>query len=324
MITTDDLRNKLGRLGYPETQFPALADELNAIRRLAEERDAIILAHNYQSPEILLIADFIGDSLELARAATKVAHQRILFAGVHFMAETAKILNPEKIVLLPNRAAGCSLADTADDADVAERIEELRCIHPNLGSVAYVNTTAAVKALVDVCCTSSNAVKIVDSLDHDPILFLPDRNLAAYVASKTKKTIIAWEGSCYVHQEITRAQIAAYRDADPELAILVHPECRADVQELADAVCSTSGMVEAAKTSPKRKFLIVTECGLSDRLEMEVPGKQFFRSCKLCRFMKANTLADIRYALEKDQFEIVLSQEVAAGARRSLERMLAA
>lgn len=323
MLNLQTIQEKLGRLDYSVTEIDSLAGEIAAVKKLAQEKDAIILAHNYQRPEILLAANFIGDSLELAKRATTVSHTRILFAGVHFMAETAKILNPDKIVLLPNRAAGCSLADTADEDDVRDRIEELRRDYPNLGVVAYVNTTAAVKALADICCTSSNAVRVVESLDRDPILFLPDRNLAAYVAESTTKKIIPWNGNCYVHQQIRPEEIERYKRLDPELAILVHPECRKDVQAIADAVASTSRMIEIARESPKLKFLVVTECGLTDRLEMEVPEKKFFRGCKLCAFMKVNTLPDVHRALMRDEHQITLHPEVAANARRALERMIA-
>lgn len=323
MLSKELVIERLGRVGYSTAEIETLFPQLLEVRELARERDAIILAHNYQRPEILLLADRIGDSLELARWATEVGNKRILFAGVNFMAETASIVNPEKIVLLPNRAAGCSLADTADPDDVEDRIAELRKEHPRLGVVAYVNTSAEVKALVDICCTSSNAVKVVEALDADTILFLPDRNLAGYVQRFTKKRIIPWNGNCYVHQQIRPEEIARFKEADPELAILVHPECRLDVQALADRVCSTSQMAAYARESTKRKFLVVTECGLSERLQMEVPEKKFLRGCKLCAFMKVNTVPDLARALERDEYRIELDPVIAKNARRSIERMLA-
>src|SRR5262249_40051589 len=249
------------------------------------ERHAALLAHTYQRPEVLQVADFIGDSLELARQATRVAAATIVFCGVQFMAETAKILNPPRRVILPDLRAGCSLADSVTGDDLAARKAELRAVYPDLQVVGYVNTTADVKAECDACCTSSNAVRIVDALPSEHILFVPDQNLANYVQSKTKKQIIAWDGNCYVHHQITPEQIAAVRKALPQVQVLAHPECRTDVLKLADAVLSTSGMVRYAHDSPAKEFLIVTECGLSDRLLLEVPDKRFYKSCKLCAYM---------------------------------------
>jgi quinolinate synthase len=264
---------------------------------LKRERNAVVLAHNYQRPEIFQVADFVGDSLELARQATEVEAENIIFCGVHFMAETAKILNPTRRVILPDLRAGCSLADAVTGEELAARKEELRAIHPDLAVVGYVNTTAEVKAECDACCTSSNAVRVVESLPSRHILFVPDQNLAAYVQSKTDKTIIAWDGNCYVHHQITPEQIEAVRAARPNIHVLAHPECRADVLALADAVLSTSAMVTHAATSSAEEFLIVTECGLSDRLLLEVPGKRFFKSCKLCAYMKMITLEGTRDAI---------------------------
>ncbi|HWW60069.1 MAG TPA: quinolinate synthase NadA, partial [Thermoanaerobaculia bacterium] len=266
-------------------EFEALHEE---IRALKQERNAVIVAHNYYRPEILKIADFVGDSLELALMAAQVRDADVIeFCGVHFMAETAKIVNPEKTVLLPNILAGCQLADSAPVEDLRARIDELKAQHPDLAVVSYVNTTAAVKALSDIICTSANAAKVVRSLPNQTILFVPDRNLARHVADQVpEKNIIPWEGFCYVHQQITPQEISRIRESDPELEILVHPECRNDVAKLADAVLSTSGMVRWAKERPANRFLVVTECGLSDRLAMEVPDKQFLKGCKLCAFMK--------------------------------------
>ena len=201
------------------------------------------------------------------------------------MAETAKILNPAKTVLLPNLAAGCSLADSITGETLAERREELRKVYPDLAVVTYVNTTAEVKAESDVCCTSSNAVRIVESLPTENILFTPDENLAAYVQSQTGKNVIAWNGSCYVHQQIRPEHIRRVREAMPEVRVIAHPECRSDVLALADAVLSTSGMVDYARQSTGRDFLVVTECGLSDRLLLELPEKRFYKACKLCQYM---------------------------------------
>jgi quinolinate synthase len=293
------------------------------IRQLKKQRNAVIVAHNYYRPEILKIADFVGDSLELALMASKVRDADVIvFAGVNFMAETAKIVNPSKTVLLPNSMAGCQLADSAPAEDLAARIAELKEQYPDLAVVSYVNTTAAVKALSDIIVTSANAAKVVRTLPNENILFVPDKNLANHVAQQVpEKNIIAWEGFCYVHQQITPEEIAKIRAADPELEILVHPECRPDVAGLADAVLSTSGMVRYAKERPANRFLVVTECGLSDRLAMEVPEKQFVKGCKLCAFMKVTTLEDVRDSLLHMRYEIEVPEEVRVPAERALLRM---
>lgn len=296
------------------------------IRELKNERNAVIVAHNYYRPEILKVADFVGDSLELALMAADVKDADVIeFAGVHFMAETAKIVNPSRTVLLPNMMAGCQLADSAPAEDLAARIEELKKEYPDLAVVSYVNTTAAVKALSDIICTSANAAKVVRTLPNKNILFVPDRNLASHVREQVpEKNIMAWEGYCYVHQQITPEEVSRIRAADPELKILVHPECRPDVASLADAVLSTSGMVRYAKERPERRFLVVTECGLSDRLAMEVPDKQFVKGCKLCTFMKVTTLEDVRDSLKLMRYEIEVPEDIRVPAERALRRMFEA
>ncbi|HYI09584.1 MAG TPA: quinolinate synthase NadA [Thermoanaerobaculia bacterium] len=301
-------------------EFEALHDE---IRTLKKERNAVIVAHNYYRPEILKVADFVGDSLELALMAAKVRDADIIeFCGVHFMAETAKIVNPQKTVLLPNLMAGCQLADSAPAEDLVLRIRELKQQYPDLAVVSYVNTTAAVKALSDIIVTSANASKVVRTLPNENILFVPDRNLANHVAEQVpEKNIIPWDGYCYVHEQITPEEIAKIRQADPELEILVHPECRPDVAKLANAVLSTSGMVRYAKERPAMRFLIVTECGLSDRLAMEVPEKKFLKGCKLCAFMKVTTLEDVRDSLLHTRYEIEVPEEIRVPAERALRRM---
>ena len=301
-------------------EFEVLHEE---IRRLKKERNAVIVAHNYYRPEILKVADFVGDSLELALMASQVRDADVIeFAGVHFMAETAKIVNPSKTVLLPNPLAGCQLADSAPAEDLAARIAELKQQYPDLAVVSYVNTTAAVKALSDVIVTSANAAKVVRTLPNENILFVPDRNLANHVAEQIpEKNIIPWNGYCYVHQQITPEEIGKIRTADPELEILVHPECRPDVAKLADAVLSTSGMVRYAKERPANRFLIVTECGLSDRLAMEVPDKTFLKGCKLCAFMKVTTLEDVRDSLLHLRYEVDVPEDIRVPAERALRRM---
>jgi quinolinate synthase len=301
-------------------QFEALHEEIRALKR---ERNAVIVAHNYYRPEILKVADFVGDSLELALMASQVRDADVIeFCGVHFMAETAKIVNPSRTVLLPNLLAGCQLADSAPAEDLKARIEELKKQYPDLAVVSYVNTTAAVKALSDIICTSANAPKVVRSLPNKNILFVPDRNLANFVAQQVpEKNIIPWEGFCYVHQQITPQEIERIREANPDLDILVHPECRPDVARLADAVLSTSGMVKYAKEKPAKRFLVVTECGLSDRLAMEVPDKTFIKGCKLCTFMKVSSLDDVRDSLKYMRYEIEVPEDIRVPAERALQRM---
>ncbi len=321
----DPFFDQLGRLGDPsyddarKAEIAVLHEEIRALKR---SRNAVVLAHNYQRPEIFPVADFIGDSLELAREATTVDRDVIVFCGVHFMAETAKVLNPGKTVLLPNLGAGCSLADSITAEALAERRAELAAIYPDLAVVSYVNTTAAVKAESDVCCTSSNAVRVVEALPNQNVLFTPDETLAAYVQSKTAKNVIAWNGNCYVHHQIRPEHILQAKAARPDMQVIVHPECREDVRALADAVLSTSGMIEHARRSPAREFLIVTECGLSDRLLLELPEKQFYKACKLCQYMKMITLEETAEALRDLKHPIEIEDDVRVRAERALRRML--
>ncbi|MDX1582756.1 MAG: quinolinate synthase NadA [Thermoanaerobaculia bacterium] len=302
------------------SRFERLHEE---IRELKKSRNAVIVAHNYYRPEILKVADFIGDSLELSLVASRVTEADVIcFCGVHFMAETAKIVNPARTVLLPNQLAGCQLADAAPADEVEARIEELKETYPDLAVVSYVNTTAAVKALSDVICTSANAVRIVRALPNENILFTPDRNLAKHVAAQIpEKNIIPWEGFCYVHQQITPEEVSKIREKDPDIRVLVHPECRGDVADLADAVLSTSQMVRYAQENDSQRFLVVTECGLSDRLSMEVPDKTFLKGCKLCTFMKVTSLEDVKASLEHGQYEIVVPEKTRVRAERALRRM---
>lgn len=323
---TESLQNKLQRVDpeyYNIERVHRIEQQLDVIRTLKKERNAVLLAHNYQRPEIFEVADFMGDSLGLSLDAVKVKDAEVIvFCGVHFMAETAKIVNPGKIVLLPNLAAGCSLADMATAEAVIARVKELKQLYPDLAVVSYVNTTAEVKAASDVCVTSSNAITVVRALNSRHILFLPDQNLARHVATHNPdKTIIAWDGYCYVHHQITPDSIEAMKREIPGIKILVHPECRDDVLKLADAALSTSGMIDYAKQSTALEFLAVTECGLSDMLQIAVPEKKFYRACKICRFMKAISLDDVIDSLEKMQFEIKLDEDVRLRAKKSLDRM---
>src|SRR5712692_45137 len=326
VITGTELHRKLGAL-HDSSYSPEVCDRYAAmigeILELKAERGAIVLAHNYQRPEIFEVADFIGDSFELARKAREVRDAEIIvFCGVHFMAETAKVFNPERMVLLPDMRAGCSLADSITADALAERKEELLQLYPDLKVISYVNCTADVKALSDACCTSANAAKVVNAIDSEHVLFVPDQNLANYVQTQTHKQIISWDGNCYVHHQITPAEIEKVKRGIPGLVVIAHPECRKDVLALADAVLSTSAMVRYARESAADKFLVVTECGLSDRLLMEIPDKHFYKACKLCRFMKMITLEGTLDSLRHLRYEIELSEEVREGAKRALEKML--
>ncbi|MFZ0889677.1 MAG: quinolinate synthase NadA [Candidatus Binataceae bacterium] len=325
-ITATQLHHKLsvlGQYGYDLAACERYAGIIAEIGRLKAERRAVILAHNYQRPEIFEVADFIGDSLELARKAKGVRDAEIIvFCGVNFMAETAKVFNPERMVLLPDLKAGCSLADSVTADALEERIAELKPIYPDLKVVSYVNCTADVKALSDACCTSANAGQVVEAIDSEHVLFVPDRNLANYVQSQTRKQVISWDGNCYVHHQITPQEVDRVKRSIPGIKVLAHPECRADVLRLADAVLSTSAMMRYVGESEADKFLVVTECGLSDRLLMELPDKHFYKVCKLCRFMKMITLEGTLDSLVNLRYEIALSDEVREGARRALERML--
>src|ERR1700681_2618146 len=325
-ISAVELERKLGPLDretYTAQSCEHFADTIAEVKTLKRERRAVILAHNYQRPEIFEVADFIGDSLELARNARDVRDADVIvFCGVHFMAETAKVYNPDRKVLLPDMRAGCSLADSVTAEALAERKEELLKIYPDLKVVSYVNCTADVKALSDACCTSANATRIVERIDSKNILFVPDQNLANYVQGQTSKRILSWDGNCYVHHQITPDEVNKVKRAIPGIKVLAHPECRRDVLAIADAVLSTSAMVAYARSSDADKFLVVTECGLSDRLLMEIPNKHFYKACKLCRYMKMITLGGTLDSLRNLRFEIELPEEVRAGARRALERML--
>ena len=324
--SADALRHKLAVLGnesYTAETCERYAEMIAEIKQLKKTRRAVVLAHNYQRPEIFEVADFIGDSLELARNARDVRDADVIvFCGVHFMAETAKVYNPDRKVLLPDLKAGCSLADSVTAEALSDRKEELLKIYPDLKVVSYVNCTADVKALSDACCTSANAAKIVERIDSENILFVPDQNLANYVQGQTRKRVISWDGNCYVHHQITPDEVNKVKRAIPGIKVIAHPECRRDVLALADAVLSTSAMLAYAKSSDADKFLVVTECGLSDRLLMEIPDKHFYKACKLCRFMKMITLAGTLDSLRHLRYEIELTEDVRVGAKRALERML--
>ncbi len=297
------------------------------IRSLARERDAIILAHNYQMPEVQDIADVTGDSLGLSIAAQKTAAKNIVFCGVHFMAESAKILNPEKRVLLPNRAAGCSLADSI----TPESLEEWKDRYPGYTVVTYVNSSAEVKAMSDICCTSANAVSVVRSLPTDRILFTPDKNLGRWVAKQVpEKDVAIYDGVCSVHDVLRGANVAKTRSEFPDAVIIAHPECREDVIAMADEVCSTTAMLDrVAKYPDARTFIVATEIGIIHQMRKRYPDKEFITAdgcigCRLiCPYMKMTSLEDVRRSLLESRFEIKVEPDILEGARRSLERMLA-
>lgn len=303
----------------PPVEWPLMAPTIKAINDLKRERNAVILAHNYQTPEIFnCVADVVGDSLQLARDATKVKADIIVQCGVHFMAETSKILNPDKMVLIPDSRAGCSLAEAITGADV----RLLREKFPGVPVVAYVNTSAEVKAEVDICCTSANAVQVVESLNADTVIFLPDQYLAKYVASKTSVKIIAWKGACEVHERFTGDELRSYRAADPSAQIIAHPECPPDVLAEADFTGSTSQMIDwVRKTAPKR-IIMVTECSMADNLKTELPDVEFLRPCNLCPHMKRITLPKILDSLLYLTEEVTIDPMIIDKARRSVERMI--
>jgi len=303
----------------PAVEWPFFAPYVKAINALKKERGAVILAHNYQTPEIYnCVADFVGDSLALAREAAKTKASVIVQCGVHFMAETAKILNPDKVVLIPDRRAGCSLAQSI----TAEDVRLLRDTFPGVPVVTYVNTSADVKAESDICCTSSNAVQVVESLGSEKVIFLPDEYLAKYVASQTDVKIIAWKGHCEVHERFTADELRSYRATDPSLKIIAHPECPPDVIAEADFTGSTAHMIDWVRDKRPRRVVMVTECSMADNVQAELPDVQFVRPCNLCPHMKRITLPKILDSLVHMQEEVVVDPAIAAKARRAVERMI--
>jgi quinolinate synthase len=304
----------------PPMEWPVFAGDIDAILRLKRARNAIILAHNYQTPEIFhCVADVVGDSLALAREAMTAKAEVIVLAGVHFMAETAKLLNPEKRVLIPDPAAGCSLAASITPADV----RLLRERYPGTPVVTYVNTSAAVKAESDICCTSGNARKIVEALGVPRVLMIPDEYLARNVARETGVEIIGWAGHCEVHERFTAAEIHELRARHPGVTVLAHPECPPEVVAAADFAGSTAAMSDYVGTKRPGRVVLVTECSMSDNLAVQHPEVEFVRPCNLCPHMKRITLAKIRHALETMTHEVTVEPAVADRARRAVERMLA-
>jgi len=304
----------------PPPEWATFADDVDAILDLKRRRNAVILAHNYQTPEIFHgVADIVGDSLLLAREATKVDADIIVLAGVHFMAETAKLLNPQKTVLIPDLKAGCSLADSITAADV----RLMRQRYPGTPIVTYVNTSAAVKAESDICCTSGNALKVVESLGTDRVIMLPDEYLAQNIAKQTGVKIIAWKGHCEVHELFTPNDIRQIRDNHPGVTVLAHPECPPEVVAEADFSGSTAAMSDYVDKQRPPRVVLLTECSMSDNVAVLHPDVEFIRPCNLCPHMKRITLKNIRRALETDRHQVTIDPAIAAPARRAVERMLA-
>lgn len=305
----------------PSIEWPAFAGDIDAILALKRERDAVILAHNYQTPEIFhCVADIVGDSLALAREAMKVDAGTIVLAGVHFMAETAKLLNPSKRVLIPDLGAGCSLAASITAADV----RLLRQRYPGVPVVTYVNTSAAVKAESDICCTSGNARKIVESLGVPKVIMLPDEYLAQNIAAETGVEIVTWAGHCEVHERFTAQDIRQLRAGHPGIVVLAHPECPPEVVGESDFTGSTAAMIDYVGLKRPARVVLVTECSMSDNVAVQHPGTEFIRPCNLCPHMKQITLPKIRHALETMQHEVTIDPALAEPARRAVERMLEA
>ena len=303
----------------PDVEIAAISPVIEEIEELKQQRNAVILAHNYMTPDIYHgVADLRGDSLALARMAVDTEADIIVMAGVHFMAETAKIVNKSKTVLIPDMQAGCSLAESITPKD----IHLLRERYPEAPIVTYVNTSAEVKAESDICCTSGNAVQVVESLGTDRVIFLPDQYLGRWVATQTDVGIILWEGSCMVHERFTGNELREYRSQHSGIQIIAHPECPPDVLEEADFVGSTAGMIDWVKREKPRKVVMVTECSMSDNVAVEATATEFVRPCNLCPHMKKITLGGIRDSLANLKSEVLIDSDVADRARIAVQRML--
>ena len=302
----------------PENEWKVHAPLIEKINKLKKEKNAIILAHNYQTPEIYHgVADIAADSLALAVEAAKTSADKIVMCGVHFMAETAKLMNPNKKVFLPDMQAGCSLASSITGKDV----RLLKQKYPGVPVVSYVNTSADVKAETDVCCTSANAVKVVESLNVEKVIFLPDQYLADYVAKNTKVKIISWKGTCIVHEQFTSKEIEDIKNQNPGIKIIAHPECPPDVIEASDFAGSTSGMIKYVKDNQPKKVMLVTECSMSDNVEADNPNVSFIKPCNLCPYMKKIDLKKILECLENETNEIIIDNKIIEAARKSVIRM---
>lgn len=303
----------------PEVEWATFADDIDAIHALKREHDAVILAHNYMTPEVFHgVADIVGDSLALAREAQTVEAGTIVLAGVHFMAETAKLLNPGKRVLLPDLRSGCSLAESI----APEQVRELRAQHPGVPVVTYVNTSAAIKAESDICCTSGNALAVLESLGVPEVIMIPDQYLARNIAAQTGIRVITHPGACEVHERFTPLDIIGIRQGHPGVQVLAHPECPPDVVAEADFAGSTAQMQAYVERERPERVALITECSMSDNVAAANPDVDFVRPCNLCPHMKRNTLSAIRAALEQGRHEITLDPATARDARRAIERML--
>ncbi|MEZ2126584.1 MULTISPECIES: quinolinate synthase NadA [unclassified Sinorhizobium] len=318
-VSTSELYQRVSRV-IPKAEWMMFEDDVEAILDLKRRRNAVILAHNYQTPEIFHgVADIVGDSLALARKAAEVDAEVIVLAGVHFMAETAKLLNPGKTVLIPDMGAGCSLAESITPEDVAL----LRQAHPGVPVITYVNTSAAVKAASDICCTSGNAKKVVESLGVPRVLMIPDEYLAQNVARETNVEVIAWHGHCEVHELFTADDVRQLRENHPGVTVLAHPECPPEVVAEADFAGSTAVMSDYVGKKHPARVVLLTECSMSDNVAVHHPDVEFIRPCNLCPHMKRITLSNIRTALEENRHEVTVDPTIAAAARRAVERMLA-
>ncbi|GLQ35609.1 quinolinate synthase A [Amylibacter marinus] len=315
---TEHLYQRANRV-IPEADWLARAPYIKAINDLKAEKDAVVLAHNYMTPDIYHgVADIVGDSLQLAIEATKVKQSTIIQGGVHFMAETSKILSPEKTVLIPDRKAGCSLAESITAAD----IEMMRAQYPGAKVVSYVNTTAEVKAASDICCTSSNAAKIVDAQEGDLVIMTPDGHLAQNVAKQTKKKIVYWEGACMVHIEFKADELREYRKYEPDALIIGHPECPTDVIDECDFSGSTAGMIDYVRKNKPEKVLLITECSMGSNIANEVPEVNFLGPCNLCPHMQKITLENILWSLHTGEGAVEVEEKLAAKARLAVQRMI--
>lgn len=316
--TADELYQKVGDT---KTRFECrvFASTILEIEELKKQKNAVVLGHNYQVPEIFHgISDFTGDSLGLSKKAAESDADIIVFCGVHFMAESAKIMNPDRKVLLPSMDAGCSLSESITGQDVRELKER----HPGVPVVTYVNTSAEVKAESDYCCTSANALKVIEHVDSDRVIFIPDEYLSENVAKKTDKEIITWEGRCVVHEEFTRQDIKYHRNTFDDLAVLAHPECSSEVVDEADFTGSTSEMIDYVGEIDQEKIMMVTECSMSDNVEERYPEKEFVSTCVTCPYMKEITLDRTLECLKEEEPEIHVPKDVRVRARKSLERMM--
>ena len=317
MSEIDNIYNKISKV-IPNIEWDFHAPYIEKINKLKKEKNAVILAHNYQTPEIYHgISDFSADSLALAIEAAKTKADIIVMCGVHFMAETAKLMSPSKKVLLPDMRAGCSLSSSITGKDV----RELKKKYPGVPVGSYVNTSADVKSETDVCCTSANAVKIVNSLGVRKVIFLPDDYLAKYVASQTEVEIISWKGTCEVHEQFNDEEINQIRKENPGIKVIAHPECPPDVIKASDFTGSTSGMIKYVKDNQPEKVMMVTECSMSDNVQVDNPNVKFIRPCNLCPHMKRITLPKILDCLKNETNEILMSEDIIRKARKSVEKM---